>query len=246
MTRTLRIIVADNDPHLCQFYQQFLPMRGHQVCVASSSRQLVDQCRLLSPDLVIAGVSPPELDGVAAAEEISREWPVPVILVSGGSAAGLVESAVENPCIMTCLFKPVKEADLAAAIAVSWRRFEQLQAMTRETAELRQRLEDRKFIERAKGAIMRYTGLDEEEAYRRMRKQASDQNEKLADLAQRIVSAAEVFHQLEQAEGGGSRTDGGASRGSGRHGTGRGRLAALPGQVPRSPAPLPQNGQQTA
>jgi hypothetical protein len=108
------------------------------------------------------------------------------------------ERALHNPYVLACLLKPVKEADLGAAIVVARRRFEEFESLRREAAQLRQALEDRKLIERAKGLVMRYAGLDEQEAFRRLRKLASDRNRKLVEVAQDILAAGEVFQQMEQ------------------------------------------------
>ena len=181
-----------------QFYQAALSRLGHQVCVADSGRRLVEQCRVLQPDLLITGVALPELDGIAAAEAVCREKPLPIILLPTDHDAEAVRGALVNPYVLACLFQPIREADLGSAVVLAMSRFEQFEALCKEVTDLRQALEDRKLIERAKGMVMRYGGLDEEEAYRRLRKTASDQNRKLAEVAQSILTAGEVFRQFEQ------------------------------------------------
>jgi response regulator NasT len=99
---------------------------------------------------------------------------------------------------MAYLAKPVKPVDLQAAIRLALLRFGHFQALAKEAADLKQALEDRKVIERAKGAVMKRVGVDEEEAFRRLRKLASDSNRKLADVAQRVTSAEEVFRELDK------------------------------------------------
>jgi response regulator NasT len=98
---------------------------------------------------------------------------------------------------MAYLIKPVSQADVEAAIALAMRRFEQFQAVRREAADLRQALEDRKVIERAKGIVMRRLAVNEDEAYRRLRKLGNDHNLKLVDVARTILQADEVFEALE-------------------------------------------------
>jgi response regulator NasT len=105
----------------------------------------------------------------------------------------------ETECILACLIKPIKPEDLEPAISLSMRRFEQFQALRREAVDLRRALEDRKLIERAKGIVMKRLAIEEGIAYRRLRKLASDRNWKLADLAQRIVAADEIFQALDPA-----------------------------------------------
>ncbi len=178
MGRPLRIVVADDDPTACQFYEQALVGLGHQVCVAHGGRQLVEQCRLLHPDLVITDVKMADTDGIAAAGEIYRERPVPVILVSGYHDAELLARAGTEH-VLAYLVKPVSAGQLETAVAVAVQRFERFEAVRREAAELAQALTDRKVVDRAKGAVMRRLRVEEAEAFRRMRKLASDGNRKL-------------------------------------------------------------------
>jgi response regulator NasT len=200
--RPLRVLAASGDPAVRGLYESALPGLGHQVSVAAKGRQLVEQCRLLRPDLVITEVGLAELDGIAVAEEVCRHQPTPIILVLEEQQAESVQRALANQCVLTCLFKPVKEADLGAAIAMTMCRFEQFESLRREAAELRQALEDRKLIERAKGLVMRHAGVDEEDAYRLLRELASHQNRKLVEVTQAVITAGEVFQQLEHRIGG--------------------------------------------
>jgi response regulator NasT len=192
MSRSLRIAVADDEPGMREYFQKILPRLGHQVVsVAETGRELVQHCREHQPELVITDISMPDLDGIDAAHEIYREAPVPVILVSAHHDARLIKRA-EADHILAYLIKPIKQADLEPAIAIAMRRFEQFQDLRKETADLRQALEDRKIIERAKGILMKKIGLDEQEAFRRMQKLASGQNRKLVEVAQMILTPDEA------------------------------------------------------
>jgi len=196
VSQSLRVVAADPDPAWCEFYREVLPRLGHQVCVAATGGQLVEQCRLLSPDLVIAAAPLPDRDGLAAVERLCQDQPIPIILVPADDDAVLAARALGNPCVLACLHKPVKEGDLKAALALARSRFEQFQSLCREVSELRQALEDRKLIERAKGVLMKYGEVSEEEGYQRLRKLASVQNRKLVEVAQEILTAGEVFQGL--------------------------------------------------
>jgi response regulator NasT len=160
------------------------------VAVAQTGRELVEQCRAVHPELVITDVNMPELDGIVAATEIYREQPLPIILVSAYHDARLIRRA-EADHIMAYLIKPIKQADLEPAIAIAMRRFEEIQSLRQDAADLRQALEDRKIIEKAKGIFMKKTGLDEQEAFRRLQKLASENNRKLIEVAQTILIAAQ-------------------------------------------------------
>jgi response regulator NasT len=192
MTHALRIAVADDEPDMREYFQKSLARLGHSVVVAAQNgRELVERCRALRPDLVITDIKMPDMDGIDAAVQIYRERPVPVILVSAYHDPALLERA-EADHILGYLVKPIKQADLEPVIALSMRRFEQFEALRQEAADLRQALEDRKVIERAKGILMKKAALDEQDAFRRLQKLASDKSRKLVDIAQMILIAEEA------------------------------------------------------
>src|SRR3954447_20435439 len=94
MTRSLRIAVADDEFDMRDYFQQILPLMGHQVvAVAQDGRELVAQCRAAHPDLVITDIKMPDMDGIEAACQIYRDGPVPVILVSAYHDAEFIRRA---------------------------------------------------------------------------------------------------------------------------------------------------------
>lgn len=193
MTKPLRIAVADDEPDMRDYFARILPLLGHQVVVAASNgAELLAGCRTFKPDLVITDIKMPDMDGIDAAVRLYRELPTPVILVSAFHDPELIRRA-EADHIMGYLIKPIKQADLEPAIALATRRFEQFQAMAKEAIDLRQALEDRKIIERAKGLLMTRVSLDENAAFRRLQKLASDRNLKLVEIARMLITADEAF-----------------------------------------------------
>jgi len=193
MNRPLRIVVADDEPDMLQYLETTLPLLGHQVVAsARTGSELVEQCRATRPDLVITDIKMPGLDGIDAVVQSFREAPAPVILVSGYQTPDLIERAGAD-CVFAYLVKPIKEGDLGPAIAVAMRRFRQFQALAQEAGDLRQALEDRKAVERAKGLVMKRAGVGEEEAYRRLQRLATDRRCKLAEIARAILAAEEAF-----------------------------------------------------
>jgi two-component system, response regulator PdtaR len=188
MNRALKIVVADDELDMRDYFQQILPLLGHQVLgVARTGRELVELCNATHPDLKM-----PDMDGIDAATQIYRQAAIPVILVSAYHDAEFIRRAEANH-IMAYLVKPIKQDDLIPAIGIAMRRFEQFQALRKETADLKQALEDRKVIEKAKGILMKKAGLDEHGAFRRLQKLASDKNRKLIDIAQTILTAEEAL-----------------------------------------------------
>jgi response regulator NasT len=192
MSTSLRIAVADDEPDMRDYFQKCLRRLGHQVvAVAQDGRELVERCRAARPDLVITDIKMPELDGIDAAVAIYRERPVPIILVSAYHDAALVERA-EADHVLGYLVKPIKQGDLEPVIALAMRRFEQFEALRREAADLRQAMEDRKVIERAKGVLMARGPLDEQAAFRRLQELAGEQKGKLVEAAQMVLRAEEA------------------------------------------------------
>jgi response regulator NasT len=197
MMRSLRIAVADDEPDMQDYFRTILPRLGHTVvAVAATGKELVDLCKASRPELVITDIKMPDMDGIEAAGQIYRDGPIPVILVSAFHDAEFIRRAQADH-ILAYLVKPIKQSDLEPAIAIATTRFEQFQALRKEAADLKQALEDRKTIEKAKGILMKKTSLDENDAFRRLQKLASDKNKKLVEIARIILTAEEAF------EGGG-------------------------------------------
>ncbi len=193
MNVSLRIAVADDEPDMRDYFKKSLSRLGHHVvAVAQTGRELVEKCRTVAPDLVITDIKMPDMDGIDAATEIYSQRAVPVILVSAYHDPTLIERA-EADHILGYLVKPIKQADLEPAIGLAMRRFEQFEALRQEAADLRQALEDRKVIERAKGILMKRGMLDEQDAFRRLQKLASEKSRKLIDVARMILVAEEAF-----------------------------------------------------
>jgi len=197
-TRPLRISIADDERDVREYLHEVLPRLGYEVAsVAETGKQLLAQVQLTQPDLIVTDIKMPEMDGIEVAVEINRQRPLPVILVSAHHDAELLRR-MQPDYIMNCLIKPISEPDLKTAITIAITRFRHYVALAKEATDLRQALEDRKVIERAKGAIMKRLRVEEDEAFRRLRKYASDHNQKLVEVGQRITAAEEVFQQLER------------------------------------------------
>lgn len=188
MTSGLRIAVADDEPDMRDFFEKVLPRFGHQVvAVAENGAQLVEHCRKLQPDLIITDIKMPELDGIEACGQICKERAVPVILVSAYHDPALVARA-EADHVLAYLVKPIGLADLQPAIAIAMRRFNEFQALQKDCSDLRQALSDRKIIERAKGLLMKFAGIEEKDAFLRLQQLASEKNQKLVDAAQSLLA----------------------------------------------------------
>mgnify|MGYP002622801281 FL=1 len=189
----MRIAIADDEPRQRQFYRKVLGELGHIVVVeAANGRELVDACQETPVDLVITDIKMPDFDGLQAAGEIRDSIAKPVILVSAYHDEDLIRRSLENH-VLAYLIKPIKKADLPPAIALVTRRFWEFQLLQQQADSLRQAMEDRKLIERAKGVIMKLSRVPEDEAFRRLQRLASKKNLKLVDLARSIIEAEEAY-----------------------------------------------------
>jgi two-component system, response regulator PdtaR len=197
MNPSLRIAVADDEPRMREFYQEILPLLGHEVvCNVATGTELIAGCKATKPHLVITDIRMPDMSGIDATREICLQDPLPIILVSAHDDAELLERAGENH-VLAYLVKPIKKQDLQPAIRIAALRFEEFQSLRKEATDLRQALQDRKVIERAKGILMRRTGQDEATAFRSLQKLARDKNRKLAQVAEMIITADEAFDSTE-------------------------------------------------
>jgi response regulator NasT len=190
---SLRIAIADRAPEMHAFYREIVPLLGHQVtCVTGAATQLLLACRLQRPDLVIVGQQLPDGTGILVAQKILDEHPVPIILVSEPAEPATVEPAYPSN-VLAHLVKPIKCQDLQPAILLAAHRFAELERLRQAVDQLRRNLDERLLIERAKALLMKKCGLDEEAAYARLRKLARDQRRKIAEIAQALLAAEELF-----------------------------------------------------
>src|SRR4051812_19164393 len=115
MSRRLKVVVADDERDTREYLQELLSRQGHDVRAAADGRQLVEACRDFGPDLVVTDYAMPGQDGLPAALEVNRQQKVPVILISGRHDVEPLARAGDSP-VVTYLAKPLKEAELRAAV----------------------------------------------------------------------------------------------------------------------------------
>jgi AmiR/NasT family two-component response regulator len=190
---SLRILIADDESIRLLSLRAQLAALGHRVVAeASTGEEAVALAVSTQPDLAILDIKMPLVDGIEAAERITQARPIPIILLTAYSEAQLVERAAQAN-ISAYLMKPVSEEDLLPALTLALTRFKQFQALHREVVDLREALEARKVIEKAKGILMRRLDLTEEEAFRRLQRQSQEGNRKLAQVAEAIVMADQML-----------------------------------------------------
>jgi len=186
----LRIVIADNESIIRMDLRELLEEAGHTVVAeAADGVKAVELARKHSPDLVIMDIKMPEMDGIAAAKIISNEKLAPVLLLTAYSQKEIVEKAKDSG-VLAYLVKPVKEANLFPAIEIAISRFQEFMELERELEDVKNSLETRKVLDRAKGILMDAYNLTESEAYRRIQQYSMSKRKSIRDVAQAIVDAA--------------------------------------------------------
>lgn len=150
---------------------------------AGQARALVERCR---PDVVILAVGLPDGDGIEAARAVMETYPCAIVVLTSRTDSTVVERA-RDAGVMAFLVKPLRPDELAPALDLAVARFEELRALLAENQSLKQSLESRKLIERARGLLMERFGLSEAEAFRRIQKTAMDSRRPMSEIAQALL-----------------------------------------------------------
>lgn len=187
-----RVVIADDDPIIRMDLREMLGGLGYLVAgEAGDGQSAVNQARELRPDLVIMDIRMPELDGIEAARTLTEEDIAPVLLLTAYSEPDLVQRATQAG-VIGYLVKPFREAQLGPAIEVTLGRFREFRQMRTDLGNVREALETRKVVERAKGLLMERHSLSEAEAFRRIQKRSMDTRRSMKDVAEAILLADEL------------------------------------------------------
>ncbi|CAA9544610.1 MAG: Two-component transcriptional response regulator PdtaR, LuxR family [uncultured Thermomicrobiales bacterium] len=187
-----RIIIADDESLIRLDLREMLIHLGYDVIgEAGDGRVAMDLARKLLPDLVIMDIKMPDVDGITAAEALTRERIAPVVLLTAYSDLVLVDRAKEAG-VVGYVVKPFRETELMPVIELSLARFDEFRALEREVGGLKDALETRKLVERAKGVLMEVHGLREAEAFHRIRKTSMDARKSMRDVAEAILLTHEM------------------------------------------------------
>jgi len=186
-----RVLVAEDEALIRLDLKEMLEEEGYDVVgEAADGEQAVMLAQELKPDLVILDVKMPVLDGISAAEQIVAARIAPVVMLTAFSQRELVERAVEAGA-MAYLVKPFAKSDLLPTIEVAVSRHAQLAALEGEVADLTERLETRKLLDRAKSRLQTDQGMSEPEAFRWIQKTSMDRRTSMRAVAEDVLSGAE-------------------------------------------------------
>lgn len=184
----LRVLVADDEDAVRATLVELCRSLGHEVVAeARDGEEAVALVASTSPELALLDIQMPHMNGLEAARAVAESQEVPVLIVTAFADEALMREAARSGAFSYVL-KPVSRERLAAAITTAMARFADVQMLRGEVGNLKQSLEERKLIERAKGILMRDMGVKEQEAYSWLKRASSHHNLKIGEVARRVVT----------------------------------------------------------
>jgi two-component system, response regulator / RNA-binding antiterminator len=189
----MRVLVVDESAERAELLRAALLSAGYEVTASlSSSLALLKTIEDVRPDVIVIDTDSPSRDVLEHLAFVSRHTPRPVVMFASDSAPETIRAATRagvSAYVVDGLDQSRIRAIMDAAIA----RFDEYQALRTQLAEANLKLTERKLVERAKGLLMKSRQLDEDAAYAALRKMAMDRKLKLAEVAQRVVDAADLL-----------------------------------------------------
>lgn len=182
-----RVVVAEDESLIRMDIVEILRDNGFDVVgEAGDGETAVQLATELRPDVVVMDIRMPQLDGIKAAERLTRNHVAPVVLLTAFSQKELVEQASEAGAL-AYVVKPFTPNDLLPAIEIALARYAQIIALESEVADMVERFETRKLVDRAKGLLNEKMGLSEPEAFRWIQKASMDRRLTMHDVAQAVI-----------------------------------------------------------
>jgi response regulator NasT len=182
----VRILVAEDEALIRMDLVEMLQEAGYTVVAqAANGEEAIALATEHRPDLAILDVKMPILDGISAAEKIISI--APVLMLTAFSQRELVERA-RDAGVMAYVVKPFTIGDLVPAIEIAISRHTQMRSLAEEVADLHERLETRKIIDRAKGILMKALNLSEPEAFSWIQRAAMDRRLTMKEVAHAVIS----------------------------------------------------------
>jgi two-component system, response regulator PdtaR len=183
-----RVVIAEDEALIRLDLAEMLAEEGYDVVgQAGDGETAVELAEEHRPDLVVLDVKMPRLDGITAAQRIASQRIAPVVILTAFSQRDLVERA-RDAGAMAYLVKPFTKADLMPAVEMAVSRFAEVQQLEAEVADLTERLETRKAVDRAKSVLQRRLELSEPDAFRWIQKTAMDLRLSMRQVAEGVLT----------------------------------------------------------
>jgi response regulator NasT len=189
----LKVVLAEDDPVVRLFLKDTLQTQfGHQVVgEATNGTDLVRLVAEVKPDVVIFDIHLPRLPGLEAMRQIYEQRPVAAVAITADRDPCLIRRALDEH-VNGYLVKPIEPHQLGPTLQVAHAQFVEVQALFAENVSLKRSLENRKIIERAKGALMKRHRWSEAEAFRRLQRGAMNRRTTMVELAKDVLNGVEI------------------------------------------------------
>jgi two-component system, response regulator / RNA-binding antiterminator len=190
---TLRVMLIDSDAGRAAVMEQALKDQGHEVLMrVSTDADILGHVGRLEPDIIIVDMDSPDRDTLESMRTITRERPRPIVMFADDGDSRMIAEAV-HAGVSAYVVDGLRPSRLKPIMDVAIARFREFQALRTELEDTRNRLEERKLVERAKGILMQGKGMSEEEAYRALRRMAMDRNQRIGDAARNLIAVADLL-----------------------------------------------------
>lgn len=188
----IRIMLVDDQPARLQVLEETLAAQGYKVVArVSTADDIQAEVERKQPDLIIADLDNPGRDTLESMQAITRKRPRPIVMFTNDGDAATIELAVKSG-VTAYIVDGMSPERIRPILDVAIMRFREFQTLRNELELTRMQLSERKLIDRAKGLLMK-KGMDEAQAYHRLRKMAMDRNMKLPELARSLIAAVELL-----------------------------------------------------
>ena len=189
---SIRVVIAEDESVNRVDLEEELEQQGYEVVgAAADGEAAVNLTRELHPDVVLMDIKMPKMDGIEAAETLTREKLAPVLLFTAYSDDELIERA-RAAGVVHFVTKPWREKDLKPAIEIALSRFSEFRAMENKVKDLEEALAMRKVVEKAKGVLMEKYKLSENEAFKRIQRLSMNNRKSMREVAEAILLAEEL------------------------------------------------------
>ena len=187
----IRVLLAEDDFWVKNSLEEALQKAGYELIgMANTGREAVELALAHAPDIIIMDIKMPEMDGIEAAKCINEQQFTPIVLLTAYADQDFLRRAKEAK-VLGYLLKPISIEELISALEIALSVGREISTLEDQLRDLREQLEARKFIERAKGFLMDAYGMKEGEAMRFLQREAQKRRVKLVTLAKAIVKQAE-------------------------------------------------------
>lgn len=190
---SMKVMLVDGDTERSASLKDTLIAEGYpQVVCVDQTAGLLAQVNQHRPDIIIIDMESPDRDTLESLRVVNREMPKPIVFFAEQSDYETTQSAI-NAGVSAYIVDGIADKRLKSVLDVAIARFQHFQSLKTELEGYKQRLEDRKDVDKAKGILMKHRNVSEEDAYQALRKMAMDRNMRIGDAARNFIAAMSLL-----------------------------------------------------